>query len=89
MLDIRSHYRNVACKLANRDQEVAEENEQPIELNDEARQRPAEKDEDNPGSERSCPLAFLWTREKDQGLLETDDEGQADEKEDLVRVNRG
>lgn len=82
-LDIRPNDGDVAGKLADGDEEIAEQNEQPVQFNQEASQRPAEEDEEDAGAEGSGAFELLRTGEEEEGLLEADDEGEADEEEDL------
>lgn len=84
--DVRPHDGNVPRELADGHQEVAEEDEQPVQLDDEARERPAEEDEQDAGDEGGGALEFLAAREEGEGLFDADDEGEADEEEDLFCV---
>ena len=82
-LDIRSDNRDVASELPDSNEEISEENEQAIQFNQEPGQGPAEEDEEDTGGEGGCSLEFLGAGEEDQCFLDADDEGQADQEEDL------
>lgn len=75
--------------MTNGDQKIAEEDKQAIQFDQEARQRPAEKNKEDPGGKGSGALEFLGTSEEDHGLLDADYEGEADEEEDLGLLVRG
>lgn len=74
-LDIRPNNRDIARKLANSNEEVSKQNEQTVQLDQEARQRPAEENEEDTGAEGGCAFELLGAGEEDQCLLEADDEG--------------
>lgn len=76
-LDIRPDNRDVTGKLADGNQEIPEENEKPIQLDQEAREWPADEDEDDSGGESGSPFELLGAREEDYCLLEADDEGES------------
>lgn len=59
-------------------QKVAKQNEQPVQLDQEARQRPAEEDQQDARGEGGGAFEFLAAREESEGFLEADYEGQAD-----------
>lgn len=64
-------------------EEVSKQNEEPVQLDQEARQGPAEEDEEDTDAEGGGALELLGPGEEDQCLLDADDESQADQKEDL------
>lgn len=70
--------------MTDRDKEVAKQDEQAIEFNQEPSQGPTEENKEDTGGESGSALEFLWAREEDYGFLDTNDQGQSDEKEDLV-----
>jgi hypothetical protein len=86
-LDIRSDNRDVASELPDGNEEISEENEQAVQFNQEPGQGPAEEDEEDTGGEGGCSLEFLGAGEEDQCFLDADDEGQADQEEDLGGVS--
>lgn len=86
-LDIRSYHGDVTRELADCDKEIAEKDKQAVEFYQESSQRPAEEDEENTSGESGSSLEFLRTGEKDNGLLDTDDESQSDNEEDLGFVS--
>lgn len=69
--------------MADRSQEIAEEDEQAVQLDQEARERPAEENEENSKYEGRCAFELLAAGEEGESLFDADDEGQADEEEDL------
>lgn len=85
-LDVRPHNGDVTRKLAYGDEEVAEEDEQTVQLDEEAGERPAQQDEKNSGREGDSPLDLLTTGEECDGLLPTDYEREADQEKDLCGV---
>lgn len=85
-LDVRSNHWDVARKLANCNEEVTEEDKEAVEFDQEPGEWPAEEDQDDSDGEGGGALEFLGPSEEDHGLLDTDDEGQADQEEDLGYV---
>lgn len=69
--------------MADRSQEIAEEDEQAVQLDQEASERPAEENEENSKDEGRCAFELLAAGEEGESLFDADDEGQADEEEDL------
>lgn len=86
-LDVRPYHGDVACKLADSDKEVAEQDEQAVKFNQESSQGPAEEDKEDTGGECGGALEFLRAREEDHGFLKTDDQGQSNKEEDLGIVS--
>jgi hypothetical protein len=73
--------------LPDGNEEISKENEQAVQFNQEPGQGPAEEDEEDTGGEGGCSLEFLGAGEEDQCFLDADDEGQADQEEDLGGVS--
>ena len=63
--DVRSHNGDIPSKLADCDQEVAKQNEEPVKLDEESCQRPAKENEDDSSGECGGALEFLRPGEKD------------------------
>lgn len=57
--NIRPNHRDIPCKLPDGNQEVAKQNEQPVQLDQEARQRPAEEDQQDARGEGGGAFEFL------------------------------
>lgn len=65
------------------DEEVTKEDEQAVQLDQESSQGPAEEDENDTCRESGSSLELLRTGEKGYSLLDTDDECQSNDEEDL------
>lgn len=63
---------DIPRELANGDQEVAEEDEETVQLDYEPGERPAEEDEEDSGGEGGGAFEFLPAREEGEGLFEAD-----------------
>jgi hypothetical protein len=83
-LDIRSYHGNIPRELTDRNQKIPKQDEQAVEFCQESSQGPAEEDEEDTSGKSGSSLELLRAGEKDNGLLDTNDESQADEEEDLV-----
>lgn len=86
-LNVRPYHGDVACKLANSDKEVAEQDKQAVKFDQESSQGPAEEDKEDTGGECGSALKFLRAREEDHGFLQTDNQGQSNEEENLGIVS--
>lgn len=64
-------------------QEVTEEDEEAVKLDDESNKGPSEKDEDDAGYEGGRTFPFLPSCEEYKGLLEANDDGEANDEEYL------
>lgn len=74
---------NVASERADGSKEVSEQDKNTICLDNETGQGPSEEDQEYT-SHKSCrSFQFLPSCEEDESLLKTDDEGQANEEENL------
>lgn len=82
-LDIGSNHGNVSRELSDCNEEITEEDEQAVQLDQESSQGPAEKDENDTSGESGSSLEFLRTSEKSDCFLDTDDQGQSNDEEDL------
>ncbi|KAK4983574.1 hypothetical protein LTR66_008774, partial [Elasticomyces elasticus] len=65
-------------------EELAEEEEDGVELEAEAGQGPAEQDEQEAGGEAGGAAEFLPPQEEEEGAVGAEEEGRAGEEEDLV-----
>lgn len=83
-LDIRPYHGDVARKLADCDKEVAKQNEQAVEFNQETSQRPAEENKEDTSGESGSALELLRAREEEHGFLDTNNQSQSDEEQDLA-----
>lgn len=83
MLDIRPDNRDTARELTDGNQELTKENEYPVQFDKKPDQRPPEEDQGNPCGEGSGAFELLATGEESDSFLDSDDEGQAYEEEDL------
>lgn len=70
--NIRPHNRNISRKLPNRNQKITKQNKQPVQLNQEARERPAQEDEENAGDEGGGPFELLAAGEEGESFFEAD-----------------
>lgn len=84
-MDVWANNGDVACERGNGCKEVSEKYKDAVQLDQEAGQWPAEEDEEDSGGECGSALELLAPGEKDKGLLQADDEGEANEEEDLLR----
>ena len=84
--DVWSHDRYASRKGGNRTQEVTKQHHDTIQLDAEPNQRPPQQDERQPPEERRRPLCLVFPREEEQGLLWSNDNGEADQEEDLSRA---
>lgn len=73
----------VAREAGDGAEEVAKEDDDAVQLDDEADQRPAQEDEREPAEEGGRALGLLLAREEEERLLGADDDGEADQEEDL------
>jgi hypothetical protein len=85
-LNIRSYHGHVTRELTDRDKEITKQDEQAVELYQESSQGPAEQNEEDTDCESSCSLKFLRAGEKDDGLLDSNDESQSDQEKDLASL---
>lgn len=81
--DIRSDNGRVPGEAGNRAQEVAEQHHDAVELDAEPYERPLEQDQEQAGEEGRRALGLLLAREEEERLLGANDDGEADEEEDL------
>ncbi len=81
--DIRTDDGQACRKARYRAEEVAKENQDAVEFDQEADERPLHEDEGQAGEEGGGALGFLLAREEEERLLRADDDGEADEEEDL------
>ena len=70
-------------------EEVAEQDHDPVQLDQEAEQRPPEENEGDARGEGDGALELLPSREEGGRLLEPDYQGQAGEEEDLNEGRNG
>lgn len=76
----------VPCEPGDRAQEVAEQYHDAVELDAEPDQRPAQEDQQEAAEEGRRALGLLFPGEEGERLLRPDDDGEADEEEDLLEV---
>ena len=87
--NIRPNVRNIVRKPSNRGKEVSKQDEDAIQLNQEADKRPPHQYQANPRRERRRALDFLSSRKEGESLLDADDQRQADEEEDVAHCEHG
>jgi hypothetical protein len=81
--NIRPHNRHVPDEAGNRSEEVAKQDEDAVELNEEADKGPPGEDQRDAGREGERALPLLAAREEGERFCRADYERQADEEEDL------
>ena len=86
LLNVRPHDRDIAREASHGREEVPKEDKDPVQLDQESRERPPQQDQQDPCRERCRALEFLFPGEEEQGLLGADDEGQTDEEQDLKSI---
>lgn len=74
---IRSHDRHTISKARDSLEELAKEDENAIDLDDEANEWPAEEDEQDTEDEREAAAPFLAAREEEEGAVGAEEEGYA------------
>lgn len=83
-LYVGSNKRNVASKGSNRSKEVPKQDKDTVQLDDETRQWPSQKDQNDASSKCSGALHLLSPGKEHNGLLDADDQGEADDKQNLA-----
>ncbi len=73
--DIRAYHGDIARKASNGAEEVAEQDHYAVQLDEEPDQRPAQQDQQEPCEEGAGPLCLLPSREEQERLLWSDDDG--------------
>ena len=76
--NIRSHNRNAAGEPGNRRKEVAKQDQDAVQLDQEAEEGPAHQDERDAHGKGGGAFPFLTAREEGEGFLRADDEREAD-----------
>jgi len=74
---------DIPREAGNRAEEVAKEDHDSVELDEEADEGPAHKDEAEAAKEGRGAFELLFAREEEERLLRTDYDCEADEEEDL------
>lgn len=88
--NIWPHNRHVPNEASDGSEEVTKQDQDAIELDEEANKGPAGEDQRDACGEGEGAFPLLATREEGEGFCCTDDEGQADEEEDLAsELGRG
>ena len=82
--DVGADDRDVGHEASDGAEEVAKQHDDAVELDEKADERPPKQDQEYSGRERRRALEFLSPREEDQRLLRADDQGQAEDEQDLL-----
>lgn len=82
--NVRTNIRHGPDEPGDSRKEVAEEDEDAVELDDEADEGPAQQNKQNAGDEGGGAGDLLAASEEEERLLEADQEGEAADEEDLL-----
>ena len=82
-LNVWSNDRDVSGERTDCRKEVSEQNKDTVSFDYEAGQRPFKEDQEDARRKCRCAFELLPSSEENEGLLESDNQGKADDEEDL------
>lgn len=82
-LNVWTHDWDITREGGDGREEISKEDENAVEFDEKPCQGPPQQYETYPCHECSCAFELLTSREEGEGLLDSDNEGEADQEEDL------